>query len=384
MKKLFVSALLVGVLAGGASGAILSLAVQGLPPDDQHDQIFVMDSSGEIVIETWVLLRASETLSTVFYGNTLEPQLTQTATGTPVQGWADGSVDGGLGEIGLNMMVFEYGQTMFVIDAGLMFPEDYMLGVDFVIPDMDYLRQNRSKIAAVVLTHGHEDHIGALPYLIKDINVPIFGTSFTLGLVRQKLEELELISSAALHEINPEEKLRLGSLKLEFIRVGHSVVDGVGIAINTPLGRIVHTGDFKIGFGAIGGMTTDVNKFAWCGERGVLALLSDSTNVEMEGTTISDKAIGETLERIISDSHGRVIVALFASNVGRIQLIVDIAKARNKKIVFNGRSIEGSVQIAKSLGYLEIPENLEVDVEQVPDYAENEIIIITGTEHSTK
>ena len=141
---------------------------------------------------------------------------------------------GGLGEIGLNMMVFEYGQTMFVIDAGLMFPEDYMLGVDFVIPDMEYLRQNRSKIAAVVLTHGHEDHIGALPYLIKDINVPIFGTSFTLGLVRQKLEELELISSAALHEINPEEKLRLGSLELEFIRVGHSVVDGVGMAINTP------------------------------------------------------------------------------------------------------------------------------------------------------
>jgi len=284
---------------------------------------------------------------------------------------------GGLGEIGLNMMVFEYGQTMFVIDAGLMFPEDYMLGVDFVIPDMDYLRQNRSKIAAVVLTHAHEDHIGALPYLIKDINVPIFGTSFTLGLVRHKLEELELISSAALHEINPDEKLRLGSFELEFIRVGHSVVDGVGIAINTPLGRIVHTGDFKIGFGAMGGMTTDVNKFAWCGERGVLALLSDSTNVEMEGTTISDKAISQTLERIVSDSHGRVIVALFASNVGRIQLIVDIAKARNKKVVFNGRSIEVSVRIAKSLGYLEIPKILEVDVEQIPDYAENEIIIIT-------
>jgi len=284
---------------------------------------------------------------------------------------------GGLGEIGLNMMVFEYGQTMFVIDAGLMFPEDYMLGVDFVIPDMDYLRQNRSKIAAVVLTHAHEDHIGALPYLIKDINVPVFGTPFTVGLVRQKLEELELISAAALHEINPEEKLRLGPFELEFIRVGHSVVDGIGIAIHTPLGCIVHTGDFKIGYGAIGGMTTDVNKFAGFGAKGVLALLSDSTNVEMEGTTISDKAIADTLERIVSDSQGRVIVALFASNVGRIQLIVDIAKARNKKVVFNGRSIEVSVKIAKSLGYLEIPKDLEVDVEHVSDYAENEIIIIT-------
>ena len=284
---------------------------------------------------------------------------------------------GGLGEIGMNMMVFEYGDTMFVADSGLMFPEDYMLGVDFVIPNMDYIRQNRAKVAAIVLTHAHEDHIGALPYLLREINVPVFGTSFTLGLVRHKLEELELISGIALHEIYPDEKLRLGPFALEFIRVGHSVVDGLGIAIHTPRGLLVHTGDYKIGYGATGGMTTDLNKFAACGEKGVLALLSDSTNVEKEGYTISDKEIGQTLDRIVADHDGRIIVALFASNVARIQLIVDIATKRAKKIVFDGRSIEVSVKIAKSLGHLMIPDRMEINIDQVADYADDEIIIIT-------
>ncbi len=284
---------------------------------------------------------------------------------------------GGLGEIGMNMMVFEYGDTMFVVDSGLMFPEDYMLGVDFVIPNLDYIRQNRSKVAAIVLTHGHEDHIGALPYLLKEINVPVFGTPFTLGLVRHKLEELELFSGSALHQIYPDEKLRLGPFELEFIRVGHSVVDGLGIAINTPHGMLVHTGDYKIGYGAAGGMATDLNKFAACGERGVLALLSDSTNVEKEGYTISDKEVGETLDRIITNRRGRIIVALFASNVARIQLIVDIAKARGKKMVFDGRSIDVSVKIAKSLGLLTIPAGMEIGIEQVSDYSDDEIIIIT-------
>jgi len=284
---------------------------------------------------------------------------------------------GGLGEIGMNMMVFEYGDTMFVADSGLMFPEDYMLGVDFVIPNMDYIRQNRAKVAAIVLTHAHEDHIGALPFLLREINVPVFGTSFTLGLVRHKLEELELISGIALHEIFPDEKLRLGPFALEFIRVGHSVVDGLGIAIHTPRGLLVHTGDYKIGYGATGGMTTDLNKFAACGEKGVLALLSDSTNVEKEGYTISDKEIGQTLDRIVADHDGRIIVALFASNVARIQLIVDIATKRAKKIVFDGRSIEVSVKIAKSLGHLMIPDRMEINIDQVADYADDEIIIIT-------
>jgi len=284
---------------------------------------------------------------------------------------------GGLGEIGMNMLVFEYGDTMFVIDSGLMFPEDHMLGVDFVIPNMDYIRRNRTKVVAIILTHGHEDHIGALPYLIKEINVPIFGTAFTLGLVRHKLEERELLSSSALHEIFPDEKLRLGPFELEFIRVGHSVVDGVGIAIHSPHGLVLHTGDYKISYGTGGGGTTDVNRFAGFGEKGVLALLSDSTNVEKEGYTISDKEIGEALEKIVSDSHGRVIVALFASNIARIQLIVDIALTRNKKVVFNGRSIEASVNIAKSLGHLTIPADMEIGIKQVSDFSDDEIVIIT-------
>jgi len=284
---------------------------------------------------------------------------------------------GGLGEIGMNMMVFEYGDTMFVIDSGLMFPEDYMLGIDFVIPNMDYIRRNRSKVVAIVLTHGHEDHIGALPYLIKEINVPIFGTAFTLGLVRHKLEERELISSSVLNEIFPDEKLRLGPFELEFIRVGHSVVDGVGIAIHTPHGLVVHTGDYKISYGGGDAGTTDVNRFAGYGEKGVLALLSDSTNAEKEGYTISDKEIGETLDKIVTDSHGRIIVALFASNIARIQLIIDIARARGKKVVFNGRSIEVSVNIARSLGHLTIPTDTEIGIEQVSDFSDDEIIIIT-------
>jgi ribonuclease J len=284
---------------------------------------------------------------------------------------------GGLGEIGMNMLIFEYEDTMFVIDSGLMFPEDHMLGVDFVIPNMDYIRQNRSKVVAIVLTHGHEDHIGALPYLIKEINVPIFGTAFTLGLVRYKLDERDLMSSTILHEIFPDEKLRLGPFELDFIRVGHSVVDGVGIAIHTPRGLILHTGDYKISFGPGSGGTTDVNRFAGYGAKGVLALLSDSTNVEKEGYTISDKEIGEALDKIVIDSHGRVIVALFASNIARIQLIVDIALARGKKVVFNGRSIEVSVNIARSLGHLTIPADTEIGIEQVADFLDDEIIIIT-------
>ena len=288
---------------------------------------------------------------------------------------------GGLGEIGLNMMVFEYGGTLFVVDAGLMFPEDYMLGVDFVIPDMDYLRQNQSRVAGIVLTHAHEDHIGALPYLLKELKAPVFGTPFTLGLVRQKMEEFELRGSTALHAISPDETLRLGPFALEFIRVGHSVLDGVGIAVQCPLGKIIHTGDFKIGCGSIDGMATDVNKFAKFGEEGVLALLSDSTNVEREGYPISDKEIRDTLMRIATGSSGRVIVALFASNIARIQDILDIAKANGKKIIFDGKSIEDSVHIAINLGYLNIADNEIIPINAVADHNDEEIIIITtGTQ----
>lgn len=284
---------------------------------------------------------------------------------------------GGLGEIGLNMMVIEYGESLIVIDSGLMFPEDYMLGVDFVIPDMDYIRQNISKVLGIILTHAHEDHIGALPYLLREVSVPVFGTPFTLGVVRHKLEEHDLLSSVVLTEVFPRERLKLGDFDIEFIRVSHSVVDGVGMAIRTPAGLIVHTGDFKISHATIGDMMTDVSRFAQCGEEGVLALLSDSTNVEKEGYTISDREIGETLERIVSKSSGRIIVALFASNISRIQQIVDIAEKKDRKLIFNGRSIEGSVSIATRLGYLRIPEEMEIDIDQAGDFPNDKLMFIT-------
>ncbi len=284
---------------------------------------------------------------------------------------------GGLGEIGLNLMVVEYNDTMFVIDVGLMFPEDDMLGVDYVIPDMTYLKKNQNKIAGIVLTHAHEDHIGGLPYLLKDVTAPVFGTPFTLGVVRHKLEEHDLLEGASLHAIHPNETLKIGPFELDFIRVNHSVVDGVGIAIRTPHGTIVHTGDFKLGQTSIDGMTTDVNKFARYGEEGVLALLSDSTNVENRGYTVSDNEIGDTLARICKKCTGRIIVALFASNIGRIQQISDIAETRNRKLLFNGRSIEVSVNIARQLGYLKLKPGMEIDIDQMNQYSDDEIIMIT-------
>lgn len=284
---------------------------------------------------------------------------------------------GGLGEIGLNMMVFEYGDTAFIVDAGLMFPEGYMLGVDIVIPDMSYLHQSKTKIGGIILTHAHEDHIGALPYLLKEIKAPVFGTPFTLGTVREKLEFHGLLSIASLYEIYPRETLKIGVFDLEFIRVSHSVVDGIGLAIRTPVGLLIHTGDFKISPTALDNMMTDVNKFAQCGEEGVLALLSDSTNVEKEGHTKSAQEIGDTLSQIITGCPGRVIIALFASNIGRIHQIVNIAKDRDSKIIFNGRSIETSVEIAKNLGYLHIPDGLEIGLSQISGVPENKIIIVT-------
>jgi len=284
---------------------------------------------------------------------------------------------GGLGEIGLNMMVFEYGDSAFIVDAGLMFPEDYMLGIDYVIPDMNYIKQIKSNISGVVLTHAHEDHIGALPYLLKEMNVPIYGTPFTLGVVRKKLEEYNLFLPVSLNEISPSSTLELGAFELEFIRVCHSAVDGVGIAIKTPLGLVIHTGDFKIGHTSAAGMITDVNKFAQYGEKGVLALLSDSTNVEREGYTISDQEVGDTLGRICTGRKGRIIIGLFASSITRIQQVVDIAKAINRKVIFNGRSIETSVNIAKELGYINISEEMEIGIDQISEFPDEEIIIIT-------
>ncbi len=288
---------------------------------------------------------------------------------------------GGLGEIGLNMMIFEYKGSMFIIDAGLMFPEDYMLGVDIVIPDMSYLRANRSKLLGIVLTHAHEDHIGALPYLLKEMNVPVFGTRFTLGVVRNKLDDYGLLSSVMLHEITTDEILKIGDFELEFISVNHSIVGGVGVSIMTPYGRIIHTGDFKISSSSLTGIKTDVNRFAKCGEQGVLALLSDSTNVEREGYTKSSQEVVRVLSAITSGLKGRVIVALFASNISRIQQIINIAESRGRKVVFIGRSIETNIKIARELGYLTVPEGMEISVGQIKDISDDKVLMLmTGSQ----
>jgi ribonuclease J len=284
---------------------------------------------------------------------------------------------GGLGEIGLNIMAFEYQDVTFIVDAGLMFPEGHMLGIDYVIPDMSYLKRQRNNVAAIVLTHAHEDHIGALPYLLKELNIPVFATPFTLGMVRHRLAEYPSINPVGLHEIHPGESLKLGAFELEFIRVSHSVVDGIGLAIQTPVGLVVHTGDFKIGHNTKDGLMTDVGRFAQCGRQGVLALLSDSTNVEKEGYTVSDQEVGEAIEKTAAKSTGRIIVALFASSISRIQQVINICAAQNRKLIVNGRSIENSIALAASLGYLNIPADMEIDVQQVGDYADDELLILT-------
>ena len=284
---------------------------------------------------------------------------------------------GGLGEIGLNMMVIKYGDAMMIVDAGLMFPEDYMLGIDIVIPETSYLQDKVTQIQGIVLTHGHEDHIGALPYLVGDWNVPIYGTRFTIALVKDKLRAHDIKLTAPLVEIHPREKHNIGPFGVEFIRVSHSVVDGVGLGIDTPQGLIVHSGDFKINQIPVQGELTDMNRFADLGERGVRALLSDSTNVEREGYTLSEKEIGERLHGIFQGCSGRIIIALFSSNIARIQQIVKGAEAEGRKIVFCGRSMQASVAIAKELGLLDIPVKMEIDIGRIKGMADRDVVIVT-------
>jgi len=284
---------------------------------------------------------------------------------------------GGLGEIGLNMMVVEYGNVMFIIDAGLMFPEDYMLGVDIVIPAMDYLRENREKIEGIILTHAHEDHIGALPYLLKEIRLPVYGTPFTLEIVRNKLVEFDLNTHVDLNLVHPGEVLSIEPFEIEFIRVSHSTIDGVGLAITTPEGVIVHTGDFRISHSADKMKNTDISSFARVGEKGVLALMSDSTNVEVEGYTMSEQEVAKNLGKIITAATGRVIVALFASNVFRIQQVIDIARRNNRKVIFNGRSMEQITSVAIRLGYITCPPGMIVDIKQIHKLPPEEVTIIT-------
>lgn len=284
---------------------------------------------------------------------------------------------GGLGEIGLNMMVMEYDRHLIVIDAGLMFPEDYMPGVDMVIPDIQYLKEKSEKVRAVILTHGHEDHIGAMPFLLKEINAPVYGTNFTIELLKAKLREFDLNEDPLLNKVNAGDVTDLGPFKIEYIRVNHSIIDGVGIAIETPEGILIHSGDFKIDHAPVDGYYTDVNRFAAYGEKNVLALFSDSTNVEKEGYTLSESEVKETLDLIFKHSPGRLIIAVFASNIARIQQIIDLASKSGRKIAMSGKSMKMNIGIALREGLISIPDGTEITEKAIKNYPDNEVTVIT-------
>jgi ribonuclease J len=283
---------------------------------------------------------------------------------------------GGVEEIGLNMTVFECGDDIIIVDAGLMFPEEEMLGVDFVIPDFSYIFDNREKIKGIVLTHGHEDHIGALPFLLKEIAVPVYGTPLTLGLVRSKLLEHNL-EKAELNPVKPRDVIKLGIFSIEFIRVTHSIVDGVGLGIQTPLGLIVHTGDFKLDPTPVDGQLMDLHKFTEYGEKGTLLLLSDSTNAEKGGFTFSEKEVMRGFEDIFSNAPGRIIIATFASNIHRIQQAIDVTVKHGRKVIISGKSIVANAQIALDLGYLRIPEDTWLSLDDLKVLEDREVVIIT-------
>lgn len=284
---------------------------------------------------------------------------------------------GGINEIGKNITAIEYKNDIVVIDCGLKFPDEDMFGIDIVIPDISYLIKNKERIKGIFLTHGHEDHIGALPYILKQLNMPIYGTKLTLGIVETKLKEHGLLTTTELNRVKPRDVVKLDSVSVEFIKTNHSIADSVAIAIHTPLGVVLHTGDFKVDFTPIDGEPMDFGRFAEIGKKGVLAMLSDSTNVEKPGYTMSERVVGENFERIFDKATGRIIVATFASNVHRIQQIIDASVKYNRKVAVSGRSMENIVAVAVELGYLSIPEDTLVGIDQINKYNNNQISIIT-------
>lgn len=283
---------------------------------------------------------------------------------------------GGLGEVGKNMMAVKYGNNIIVIDSGMMFPEDELLGVDIVIPDYTYLTENKSLIRGIILTHGHEDHIGALPYVLKDLDVPVYGTKLTLGLLQGKLKEHQL-TRVNLNVVKPRDLLKVGPFKVEFIRVSHSIADAVALAIHTPIGTVLHTGDFKFDMTPIDGEGLDFHKFAELGEQGVLVMMSDSTNVERAGYTMSEKSVGETFDETFRLAKSRVVMATFASNVHRVQQAIWAAAKYNRKVAIVGRSMVNVVNIASELGYLKIPRNTLIDIDDVSKVPGNRVVILT-------
>ena len=284
---------------------------------------------------------------------------------------------GGLGEIGKNITVIECDDEIIVIDCGIAFPDEEMYGVDLIIPDITYLKNNEKKIKGIFLTHGHEDHIGALPYVLKEINVPLYGTKLTIGIVRTKLEEHNVLAEAKLNNVEPGDVISFNKLKVEFIRNTHSIADSCSLAIFTPVGIILHTGDFKIDYTPIDGQKMDLQRISNLGKEGIALLMADSTNVERQGHSLSEKSIGLTLDRIIGKARGRVIVATFASNIHRMQQIVDASIKSNRKVAFNGRSMENISKVAMELGYLHIPNEYIISIDDLNNYENNKITLIT-------
>jgi ribonuclease J len=288
---------------------------------------------------------------------------------------------GGMGEFGMNMLALRTGDDIIVIDAGLMFPEQELLGVDIVIPDISYLKQNKRMVRAIVLTHGHEDHIGAIPYILNDLNVPIYGTQFTLALVRKKLEEHALLDKAKLHEVAPGEVTTLGPFQIEYLQVTHSTIDCVALAVRTPVGVIIHTGDFKIDPTPVDGKPFDLHAFARYGQQGVLALFSDSTNVERPGFTPSEKAVVVRLEELFRAAPERVVVSCFSSSIHRIQQVIDVARSVGRKVGFVGRSMVDNVEIAHGLGKLRIPDGSVVRPQDIKSFDRRRLVVLaSGTQ----
>lgn len=283
---------------------------------------------------------------------------------------------GGLHEVGKNMTVFEYENDMFILDCGLAFPEDDMLGVDLVIPDITYLRRNASKIRGIVITHGHEDHIGALPYILKELNLPIYATKLTLGLIETKLEEHGLLKTTRMFCVKQGQRVKLGCFEVEFIRTNHSIPDSVALAINTPAGMVVHTGDFKVDYTPIDGGVIDLAKFGILGKKGVLALMADSTNAERPGFTMSESTIGDVFDELF-DTDQRIIVATFASNIHRIQQVINSAIKTKRKVAICGRSMVNVITVAHKLGYIKMLGNTLIDIDDINKYSPQQICIIT-------
>jgi beta-CASP RNase J family ribonuclease len=284
---------------------------------------------------------------------------------------------GGLGEIGKNITAIQYKDEIIVIDCGVGFPDEEMYGVDLVIPDITFLLDNVEKVKGIFLTHGHEDHIGSLPYILKQLNVPVYGTRLTLGIIKTKLEEHNLLSECELRSVEAGEVVRLETLNVEFIRNTHSIADSCSLAIHTPIGVILHTGDFKIDYTPIDGKVMDLERISALGKKGVLLLMADSTNVERPGHTISERSIGETFTKMFSKAQGRVIVATFASNIHRMQQIIDASLKYGRKVAFVGRSMENVSQVAVDLGYLHIPEGTGITADEINNYPNEKITIIT-------